>query len=240
MLSQKDLSLLYKIISDNSQTFGKISESFKNSFQNENKSKIATTLIILLSDNLLNIHQRIISYYILYEISKKEQMTANPYIPIILKMLNRSQNKNEQIFLQDFLYNQINYLDITVQNYLNDNTKELKVNLFQLQIQWDNIYKEIISSKNIDLKNNDNIRPVIYDRKKNDIKNIDNHNNSNLFNDNKENKIDEGFNFNYFNPNYLSYYPIKNNNFHNSEPIWLLPQLNHNFIWEKKDNDKEK
>ena len=131
MLSQKDLSLLYKIISDNNQTFGKISESFQNSFQNENKSKIATTLIILLSDNLLNMHQRIISYYILYEISKKEQMTANPYIPIILKMLNRSQNKNEQIFLQDFLYNQINYLDIIFQNYLNDNTKDLKVNLLQ-------------------------------------------------------------------------------------------------------------
>ena len=236
MLSQKDLSLLYKIISDNSQTFGKISESFQNSFQNENKSKIATTLIILLSDNLLNIHQRIISYYILYEIAKQDQMTTNPYISIILEMLKKSQNKNELIFLQDFLYNQINYLDITVQNYVNDNTKELKVNLVQLENQWDNIYKEIINSKNIDLKNNDNIRQVIYDRKKNDIKNIDNHNNSNLFNDNKENKIDEGFNFNYFNPNYMSYHPM-NNKFINSEPIWLLPSLNHNFIWDSKNNN---
>lgn len=239
MLSQKDLSLLYKIISDNSQTFSQISKSLQNNFQKENKSKIAATLIILLSDNLLNLHQRIISYYILYDISKIDQMTINPYLPTILEMLKKSQNKNEQIFLQDFLYNQINnYLDITVQNYLNDNTRELKVNLVQLQIQWDNINKEIINSKNIDLKKNDNIRPVIYDRKKKDIINLENHNNLNLFNNNKESNIDEGYNFNYFNPNYLSYYPIKNNSFLNSEPIWLLPQLNHNFIWGKKDNNK--
>ena len=239
MLSQKDLSLLYKIISDNSQTFSQISKSLQNNFQKENKSKIAATLVILLSDNLLNLHQRIISYYILYDLSKLDQMTVNPYLPTILEMLKKSQNKNEQIFLQDFLYNQINnYLDITVQNYLNDNTRELKVNLVQLQIQWDNINKEIINSKNIDLKKNDNIRPVIYDRKKEDIINLENHNNLNLFNNNKESKIDEGFNFNYFNPNYLSYYPIKNNSFLNSEPIWLLPQLNHNFIWGKKDNNK--
>ena len=239
MLSQKDLSLLYKIISDNSQTFSQISKSLQNNFQKENKSKIAATLVILLSDNLLNLHQRIISYYILYDLSKLDQMTVNPYLPTILEMLKKSQNKNEQIFLQDFLYNQINnYLDITVQNYLNDNTRELKVNLVQLQIQWDNINKEIINSKNIDLKKNDNIRPVIYDRKKEDIINLENHNNLNLFNNNKESNIDEGFNFNYFNPNYLSYYPIKNNSFLNSEPIWLLPQLNHNFIWGKKDNNK--
>ena len=239
MLSQKDLSLLYKIISDNSQTFSQISKSLQNNFQKENKSKIAATLVILLSDNLLNLHQRIISYYILYDLSKLDQMTVNPYLPTILEMLKKSQNKNEQIFLQDFLYNQINnYLDITVQNYLNDNTRELKVNLVQLQIQWDNINKEIINSKNIDLKKNDNIRPVIYDRKKEDIINLEKHNNLNLFNNNKESKIDEGFNFNYFNPNYLSYYPIKNNSFLNSEPIWLLPQLNHNFIWGKKDNNK--
>ena len=239
MLSQKDLSLLYKIISDNSQTFSQISKSLQNNFQKENKSKIAATLVILLSDNLLNLHQRIISYYILYDLSKLDQMTVNPYLPTILEMLKKSQNKNEQIFLQDFLYNQINnYLDITVQNYLNDNTRELKVNLVQLQIQWYNINKEIINSKNIDLKKNDNIRPVIYDRKKEDIINLEKHNNLNLFNNNKESKIDEGFNFNYFNPNYLSYYPIKNNSFLNSEPIWLLPQLNHNFIWGKKDNNK--
>ena len=241
MLSQNGLSLLYQIISDDSQTFKKISEAIKTIFMKENKSNIGTTLVFLLRDNLLNIHQRIISYYILFEISKQEKMISNPYVPIILEMLQRSKNKNEQIFLEDFLCSQINYLEITVQNYLKDTTKELKIDLLQLLMQWNQFYKDILINKNIYLKTNDKLKPIIYDRKKSDIKNIDNHNDLNLFNDNNnDNNIEKGLNFNYYNPNYMSYYPLNNNKFLNFEPIWILPHLKHNYIWEKKMNNKEK
>ena len=241
MLSQNNLSLLYQIISDDSQTFKKISENIKTIFLKENKSNIGTTLVLLLRDNLLNIHQRIISYYILFEISKQEKIISNLYVPIILEMLQKSQNKNEQIFLEDFLQNQINYLDITVQNYLKDTTKELKIDLAQLIIQWNKCYKDILVNKNIYFKANDKLRPIIYDRKKSDIKNIDNHKDLNLFNDNNnDNNIEQELNFNYYNPNYMSYYPLNNNNFLNSEPIWIIPQIKHNFIWEKKMNINEK
>ena len=191
MMSQKELSLLYQIISDDSQTFEKISESFENNFPKESYSKVGTTLSILLKDKLLNIHQRIISYYILYDITKKEKMESNPYLSIILEMLNISQNKNELNFLIDYLYNQINYLNITIQDYLKDNTKELKMNLIQIQMHWGKYYKDMLNNKNIDLKTNDENRSVIYDRRKSDIKNIDNHNNLNSvlnnINDNKNN-----------------------------------------------------
>lgn len=229
MLSQKELSLLYQIISDDNQTFKKVSESFQNNFPVENHSKAGTTLAFLLSDNLLNIHQRIISYYILYDITKEEKMETNPYLPIILEMLQNSKNKNEQNFLVDFLYHQINYLNLTIQNYLKDNTKELKMNLMQIQMQWDKYYKEILNKNNIEIKNNDKIKPLIYDRKKRDIQNIDNHNNLNLLMNNIGNEL----NLNYFNPNYMSYYPSNNITFFDSEQIWVLPYLKHNFIWEK-------
>ena len=232
MLSEKDLAELYKIISDDNQTFTKISESFQTNITKENQSKAGTTLIFLLRDNLLNINQRIISYYILYYISIKDNMETNPYIPIILEMMRKSQNKNEQNFLVDFLFKKINYLDITIQDYMKDNTKESKMNLIQIQMYWDNYYKEILNQKNIDLKINDNTRPVIYDRRKSDIKNIDNHNNLNLLMNDKD--INNEFNCNYLNPNYMSYYPTNNNIFFNSEPIWVLPSLKHNFIWEKQ------
>ena len=237
MISQKELSLLYQILSDDNQTFEKISESFENNFPKESYSKIGTTLSILLKDKLLNIHQRIISYYILYDISKKEKTESNTYLSIILEMLKNSQNKNELNFLIDYLYNQINYLNITIQDYLKDNTKELKMNLIQIQMQWGKYYKDMLNNKNIDLKTNDKNRPIIYDRRKSEIKNIDNHNNLNLFlnnidnNKNNENEL----NLNYFSPNYMSYYPKYNNNiFFDSEPIWVLPSLRHNFIWENK------
>ena len=192
---------------------------------------------ILLKDKLLNIHQRIISYYILYDISKKEKTESNTYLSIILEMLKNSQNKNELNFLIDYLYNKINYLNITIQNYLKDNTKELKMNLIQIQMQWGKYYKDMLNNKNIDLKTNDKNRPIIYDRRKSEIKNIDNHNNLNLFlnniDDNKNNE--DELNLNYFSPNYMSYYPKYNNNiFIDSEPIWVLPSLRHNFIWENK------
>jgi len=237
MLSQSDISLLYQIISDDNQTFEKISESFKNNFKDENKNKVGTTLLFLLKDNLLNIHQRIISYYILYDLSKDQKMESNPYLLIILEMLRKSQNKNEQNFLLDFLYNQINYLNLTIKNYLRDNTKEPRINLVQIQMQWDKYYKEILNKKNINLKTNDKIRPFIYDRKQRDIKNIDNHININLLiNSNDGNGIEKEFNLNYFNPNYMSYNPTSSK-FINSEPIWLLPSLKHNFIWEKDNNN---
>ena len=215
MISQKELSLLYQILSDDNQTFEKISESFENNFPKESYSKVGTTLSILLKDKLLNIHQRIISYYILYDISKKEKMESNPYLSIILEMINNSQNKNELNFLVDYLYNQINYLNITIQDYLKDNTKELKMNLIQIQMKWGKYYKDMLNNKNIDLKTNDKNRPIIYDRRKSDIKNIDNHNiNLNAFlnniDDNKNNENE--LNLNFFSPNYMSYYPKYNNN----------------------------
>ena len=236
MLSQKELSVLYQIISDDNQVFEKISESFYNNFKNESKYKAGTSLLFLLKDNLLNISQRIISYYILYEISKDQKAETNPYIPIILEMLKKSQNKNEQNFLIDFLYNQINYLNITVQNYLNDNSRERNINLNQIILQWDNFFKTVLNKNNINLKKDDKIRPIIYDRKKRDVINIDNHQNNNLSMNDDNNTIEKGFNLNYFNPNYMSYHPM-NNNFINSEPIWLLPLLNHNFIWDSKNNN---
>ena len=236
MLSQGEISALYKIISDDNQVFEKISESFNNNFKNENKTKVGTTLLFLLKNNLLNISQRIISYYLLYEISKDQNAETNPYIPIILEMLKKSQNKNEQNFLIDFLYNQIHYLNITVQNYLNDNSRERNVNLNQIILQWDNYFKTVLNKNNINLKKDDKIRPIIYDRKKRDVINIDNHQNNNLSMNDDNNTIEKGFNLNYFNPNYMSYHPM-NNKFINSEPIWLLPSLNHNFIWDSKNNN---
>ena len=237
MLSQKDLSLLYQIISDDNQTFEKISQSYQNNFKKEKQAHVGTTLFILLKDNLLNIHQRIISIYILYEMSKNEKNESNTYIPIILEILQKNQNKNEHTFIMELLSNSLNCLNLTIRNYLNDNSKAFKTSNIKLQMQWDKFYED---KMNIYLKTNDQMRPIIYDRKKMDIKNIDNHYNLNLLNNDEENNIEKELNLNYFNPNYMSYYPTNNNNFFNSEPIWLVPLLKHNFIWDKKDINNKK
>lgn len=240
MLSQKELSSLYQLISDDSQTFEKISEEFFKTFKNENQSKVGMTLLFLLKDNLLNIHQRIISYYILYEISKNDKPESNPYISIILQMLEKSKNKNEKSFLVDFLYKRINYSKMNARNYLEDNTRELKVNIVQILIQWNKLYNENIKMKNIYLNSNDKIKSIIYDRKNVDINNLDNHTNLNLLGDgNNAQGIEKELNPNYFIPNFMSYYPGSNNTFINSEPVWICPQLKHIFVWEKNLENNE-
>ena len=77
----------------------------------------------------------------------------------------------------------------------------------------------------------DYMRYVIYDRKKREVKNIDNHKNLNIEN---HINIKEEITMNYSAPNYISYYPrLENKKFVDKEPIWIMPHLKHNFNWEK-------
>ena len=52
MLSENDLSLLYKIISNEKQTFSEISKMFNKNFNDDSKRKAINSLLILLEDNL--------------------------------------------------------------------------------------------------------------------------------------------------------------------------------------------
>ena len=229
MLSQNDLSLLYKIISDKKQTFKNVSKIFNNNFNKDLKIKAATSLLILLEDNLLSTYQKIISYFILYDISKNEKTDTNPFLSVILKGLRNSNDKCEQNFLLDFLLNQIDYLDLTIDKYLKD-SKNQRINTTQIQMQWDKYYKEILKQKNININIDDKTRPVIYQNKNNDFKNINNGCNIGLL-DNYNNKNE--INLNFVKTNFMSYYPV-DKKFLLAEPIWIDPFLKHNFIWEKK------
>ena len=98
MLSPNDLSLLYKIISDKNQTFENISKVFQLNFNKDSQIKVSTTLLILLKDNLLNIYQRINSYYILYIISKKEKKKQIRIFLLFWKVFKIVMIKKNKIF----------------------------------------------------------------------------------------------------------------------------------------------
>lgn len=239
MLSSNELSLLYKIISDENQTFENISQEFTKSFEKSDYLKIAISLYTLIKDNLLNVHQRLISFYILYYIQKSEQLEINPFLPLIIETIQLSKNKNEQSFLSDILLNQINYLNISVKNYIQDNSKTVKLNVPYIQKLYEKYNLEKNKLGNY-IKINDYIRHIVYDRKKSDIKNIDNHPNIDI---SKSINIKNELSYNYFEPNYMSFCPMNANNesgkkFFNMEPVWVMPNLKHNFIWEleKKEN----
>ena len=236
MISQNELAKLYSYLSNENQTFEQIIKSFNEEFNIESRNKAINSIIILLKDNMLNLSQRIISYFILYNIPQKENTEANPFLFIILEQLKNSNDEREQDFLIDFLYKKINYLKMTIKQYLSQSKREMRINLTQMKLQWDKYYKEILAKNNINVKSNDKIRAIIYDRGRNDI-NSQNVNNITNYNVIPDVNILNQSNLNYFNIDYMCFRPI-NNNFVSSEPVILIPNLQHNFIWEKKENIK--
>ena len=229
MMSPNELSKLYYYISDENQTFENISKMFNSQFNLESQTKAINAIIILLKDNLLNISQRIICYFILYNISKKEKMETNPFLIIILDCLKNSNDINEQSFLIDFLYKKINYVNKTIKEYLKEKKKEMKISITQIQIQWEKYYKELLKQMNINNNSDIKMRQIIYERNTFSINAINKSVSSNaLSNVHSLNEI----NLNFFENNYMSFKP-NNNNFFNSEPVFLLPNIKHCFFWEK-------
>ena len=229
MMSPNELSKLYYYISDENQTFENISKMFNSQFNLESQTKAINAIIILLKDNLLNISQRIICYFILYNISIKEKMETNPFLIIILDCLKNSNDINEQSFLIDFLYKKINYVNKTIKEYLKEKKKEMKISITQIQIQWEKYYKELLKQMNINNNSDIKMRQIIYERNTFSINAINKSVSSNvLSNVHSLNEI----NLNFFENNYMSFKP-NNNNFFNSEPVFLLPNIKHCFFWEE-------
>ena len=229
MMSPNELSKLYYYISDENQTFENISKMFNSQFNLESQTKAINAIIILLKDNLLNISQRIICYFILYNFSKKEKMETNPFLIIILDCLKNSNDINEQNFLIDFLYKKINYVNKTIKEYLKEKKKEMKISITQIQIQWEKYYKELLKQMNINNNSDIKMRQIIYERNTFSINAINKSVCSNaLSNVHSLNEI----NLNFFENNYMSFKP-NNNYFFNSEPVFLLPNIKHCFFWEK-------
>ena len=225
MLSPNELSTLYTIISDDSKTFEIIAQNFQKFYGKLEQFKVGITLWFLLKENLLNLIQRLSSFYLLYDIYKQEQVNTTPFIPLLLESLENSKINCEKKLLIDLLdFNFQNKISIKefIETYSND---EIKVPDMQSYWKNHNTTKEKIT-KEI----NDWIRPVIYD----------NNGNINNLSKSPENMplfditslSNEEINFNYFEPNFLTYYPNSNYPFYEDEPMWILPTLKYDFIWD--------
>ena len=231
MLSQQELTNLYEVISDKEKTFEEIAKLFTKKFNATSQIKVSKPIIVLLEDNLLNVYQRIICYYLLYIMNKDKDMETNPFLSIILTRLKVSNIKVEQNFLIDFLCNQINYLNLTISQYIDEHSKTPKINTTQIIMQWEKYYNEFLKKKNINTDKTNKMRPIIYERNNLDDKSLERDPYINIFGNISLNESE--LNLNYIEGNYMSPLPI-NNSYIPKEPIWIPCYLNHNFIWEQK------
>ena len=219
MLSPSELTTLYNIISDETKSFEIISNTFQKTYSKSEQFKVGVTLWFLIKDNLLNLSQRLSSFYILYDMYKNEKLQSIPFIPIVLQTLNETKNKIEQQFLIDFIQNKIEYIKTPINIYIEDCEKNQNITIPDLEEYWNNYKKQ---TEKINKSINDWMRPIIYDNK-------DNKSNK-LFNLNQLTPVEVSMK--YFEPNYMSYYPNTNYTFYDDEPLWIIPTLKHDFIYD--------
>ena len=238
MLSQNELSTLHQIISDDSKTFESISDHFQQSFKKLDQFKVGLSLWIMIKENLLNLSQRLASFYIIYDMYKQEDSKTTPFVPLFLECLEKSTINIEKKMLKDLIEFNSSSSKITVREYIESgkNLENIEIPETEMEQYWR--MHESHKEKCIQ-ENNDWISPVLYDNSENENNNINNNNvtqneksqeNMPVFDISKMSP--EELNFDSFEPNFLTYYPNSNQQFYNEEPMWILPTLKYDFIWD--------
>ena len=224
MLSPSELTSLFNLISDDSKSFENVLNVFEKTYSKSDEFKIGITLWFLIKDNLLNLSQTIISFLILNNVFKNENKNI---FPLILDRIKNTKNQIEKKFLINLLKNNLNS-KISIKNLIEEIEKSTND-----EKNFDFNYFNNFSIKNkekIDGFFKDWIRPVIYENNSSE-KNNKPFNFSQL--------IPQELSFNYFEPNFMTFYPNSSNEFYDEEPLWIAPCLNHNFLYDFNKCEKE-
>ena len=217
MLSQNELSNLHEIISDDSKTFESIADSFQKSFTKLDQFKVGLSLWIMIKENLLNLSQRLASFYIIYDMYKQEDSQTTPFVPLLLECFEKSTINIEKKMLKDLIGFNSPSPKITIREYIESgkNLGNIEISEKEMEQHW----RMHASNKDRCIQeNNDWISPVKSQE------------NMPVFDISKMSP--EELNFDSFEPNFLTYYPNSNQQFYNDEPMWILPTLKYDFIWD--------
>ena len=225
MLSANELASLQNLISDENKTFEDLRNYFNINFDKSIHFKVCLTLSILIKEHQLNLLQELSALYILYFISEQEK-DSSPFTSLVFEVLKESKINSKKLFLIDFLNNKIADNKLKIKDYLK--IKQENVDNINIEEEIKKIELNINNKKSI---SGITISPLVSEKK--------------IF-DNENNKSNNAINFipgkeslNMFEPNYMSYFPIKNNDLlFKNELKWILPMLKHNFIWENSSYEK--
>jgi hypothetical protein len=236
MLTQEELSNLHQVISDDSKTFEIIAETFQKFFPNKlDQFKVGLSLWIMIKENLLNLSQRLASFYIIYDMYKQED--KSPFIPLLLECLEKSTINIEKKILKDLINIKLSSSKMTIREYIEEGQTSENIEIPEEEIKQ---YWRINDMKMLK-ENNDWISSVLYDNSDKEIDNLGNLNNDVTKNENSPETMPifdisqmspEELNFDSFEPNFLTYYPNSNQEFYADEPMWILPTLKYDFIWD--------
>jgi len=170
---------------------------------------------------------------------KQEDSKTTPFIPLFLECLEKSTINVEKKMLKDLIEFNSFSSKITIREYI-ENGKKLE-NIEIPDTDMEQYWRMHESHKDKCIQENEDwISPVLYDNSENDnnINNINNDVTQNVKSQETMPVFDiskmspEELNFDSFEPNFLTYYPNSNQQFYNEEPMWILPTLKYDFIWD--------
>mmetsp|Transcript_27593 Transcript_27593/g.62809 ORF Transcript_27593/g.62809 Transcript_27593/m.62809 type:complete len:422 (-) Transcript_27593:47-1312(-) len=103
MLTSQELDTLLSLLKECGKPFESIAQSFYRSFPKPEQFKVGCVVCMLLQDQLLTQTQRIVGFYLLYDIYRNETLPTTPFVPIVLETVEQTSDTVERKFLLQFL-----------------------------------------------------------------------------------------------------------------------------------------
>ena len=103
MLSQQELDNLLTILREPNKPFEQIAQTFYRNFTKSDQFKAGCVICMLIQDNLLTQTQRLVGFYLLYDIYRQETEATTPFVPLVLEMVETTNDMAERKFLLQFL-----------------------------------------------------------------------------------------------------------------------------------------
>lgn len=104
MLSASELDALLSLLKESKKPFESIAQSFYKSFPKSEQFKVGCVICMLLQDKLLTQTQRLVGFYLLYDIYRNEtSLPTTPFVPIVLETVEQTTDLVERKFLLQFL-----------------------------------------------------------------------------------------------------------------------------------------
>jgi len=110
MLTQQELDGLLQLLKEANKPFDTLAGQFYKQFPKSEQFRAGCVICMLLQDQLLTQAQRLVSYYLLYDIYRNDRGTeretaTTPFVPLVVEMLETSYDGVERKFLLQFLSN---------------------------------------------------------------------------------------------------------------------------------------
>eukprot|EP00435_Cladocopium_sp_Y103_P036526 s2631_g9.t1 len=97
------LAVLLTILREPNKPFEQIAQTFYRSFTKPDQFKAGCVICMLIQDNLLTQTQRLVGFYLLYDIYRQETEATTPFVPLVLEMVETTNDMAERKFLLQFL-----------------------------------------------------------------------------------------------------------------------------------------